>query len=300
MSPNAGTYTEQVQEGSHERRDRMLSLRLRTGTEEPSGSGHRKQACSRPRSTSSQHIRAELGSRAHQPEPRASVSWGRGAGGLCGCLAGRPGPQPNPRAHSLLPGLLHGKPGTKYVAPSFCISYHAQDDVLLTLFTATAYLDWEGTLPPDTSTSNWVSCHSACSDTSPLGDVGPPGWAQPRGMAPLQTPVLSARGHLCFQPTGYKSKSSHGPPQPHESPGGSQNPGRRSAHPLCGGPGGGGVPQSRPTLCDPKGCSPPGSSVPGILQARILEWGAMPSSRGPSQPGDRTLVSYTAGGFFTD
>ena len=31
-------------------------------------------------------------------------------------------------------------------------------------------------------------------------------------------------------------------------------------------------------------CSPPGSSVPGILQARILEWLAMPSSRWSSQP----------------
>ena len=37
-----------------------------------------------------------------------------------------------------------------------------------------------------------------------------------------------------------------------------------------------------PTLCDPMDCSPPGSSVHGILQARILEWVAMPSSRGSS------------------
>ena len=34
------------------------------------------------------------------------------------------------------------------------------------------------------------------------------------------------------------------------------------------------------TLCDPMNCSLPGSSVHGILQARILEWIAMPSSRG--------------------
>ena len=33
-----------------------------------------------------------------------------------------------------------------------------------------------------------------------------------------------------------------------------------------------------PTLCDSMDCSPPGSSVHGILQARILEWMAMPSS----------------------
>ena len=47
-----------------------------------------------------------------------------------------------------------------------------------------------------------------------------------------------------------------------------------------------------PTLCNPMDCSPPGSSVHGILQARILEWVAMPSSRGSSQPRDQTCVSY--------
>ena len=46
------------------------------------------------------------------------------------------------------------------------------------------------------------------------------------------------------------------------------------------------VTQSCPTLCDPKDCSPLGSSVHGILQARVLEWGAMPSFRGSSQPRD--------------
>ena len=53
------------------------------------------------------------------------------------------------------------------------------------------------------------------------------------------------------------------------------------------------------TLCDPTDCSPPGSSVHRILQARILHWVAMPSSRGSSQPRDRTCISYIAGGFFT-
>ena len=46
-------------------------------------------------------------------------------------------------------------------------------------------------------------------------------------------------------------------------------------------------------------CSPLGSSVPGILQARILEGVAIPSSRGSSQPRGRTWVSYIAGRFFT-
>ena len=44
--------------------------------------------------------------------------------------------------------------------------------------------------------------------------------------------------------------------------------------------------QSCPTLCDPMDYSPPGSSVHGILQARILEWVAISSSRGSSQPRD--------------
>ena len=41
---------------------------------------------------------------------------------------------------------------------------------------------------------------------------------------------------------------------------------------------------SVPTLCDPVDCSPPGSSVHGILQARIVEWVAIPFSRGSSRP----------------
>ena len=40
--------------------------------------------------------------------------------------------------------------------------------------------------------------------------------------------------------------------------------------------------QSCPTLYDPMDCNLPGSSVHGILQARLLEWVAMPSSMGSS------------------
>ena len=57
--------------------------------------------------------------------------------------------------------------------------------------------------------------------------------------------------------------------------------------------------QSCPTLCDPVDCSPPGSSVHGTLQARILEWIAIPFSRGSSWPRDQTWVSCIADGFFT-
>ena len=52
------------------------------------------------------------------------------------------------------------------------------------------------------------------------------------------------------------------------------------------------VAQSYPTLGNPMDCGPPGSSAHGILQARILEWVAMPSSRGFSQPMDWAHVSY--------
>ena len=43
------------------------------------------------------------------------------------------------------------------------------------------------------------------------------------------------------------------------------------------------LPKQYPTLCDPVDCSTPGSCVHGILQATILEWVAVPSSRGSSQ-----------------
>ena len=55
-----------------------------------------------------------------------------------------------------------------------------------------------------------------------------------------------------------------------------------------------------PTLCDPMDCSMPGSSVHEILQARILEWAAIPFSWGFSWPTDQTWVSrgpWIVGGF---
>ena len=57
--------------------------------------------------------------------------------------------------------------------------------------------------------------------------------------------------------------------------------------------------QLYPTLCYPMDYSLPGSSVHGILQARILEWAAIPFSKGSSWPRDRTQVYCTASRFFT-
>ena len=54
-------------------------------------------------------------------------------------------------------------------------------------------------------------------------------------------------------------------------------------HPSCA--------QSCLTLCDPMDHSPPGSSVHGSLQARMLDWVAISSSRGSSWPRDRAHVS---------
>ena len=58
------------------------------------------------------------------------------------------------------------------------------------------------------------------------------------------------------------------------------------------------IAQSCPTPCHPIDCNSPGS-VHGILQGRILEWIAIPFSRGSSQLRDRTQVSCIADGFFT-
>ena len=57
------------------------------------------------------------------------------------------------------------------------------------------------------------------------------------------------------------------------------------------------VAQWHPTLCNPTGCSPPGSSVRGTFQAKILEWVAIPFSRGSR--GAWTQVSCIAGRLFT-
>ena len=54
------------------------------------------------------------------------------------------------------------------------------------------------------------------------------------------------------------------------------------------------VAQLGPTLCDPMDYT-----VHGILQARILEWVAVPFSRGSFQPRDLIQVSHIAGGCFT-
>ena len=48
------------------------------------------------------------------------------------------------------------------------------------------------------------------------------------------------------------------------------------------------VAQSCLTFCDHMNCSPPGSSAHGILQARILEWGAILFSRDLPDPGIET------------
>ena len=50
--------------------------------------------------------------------------------------------------------------------------------------------------------------------------------------------------------------------------------------------------RSCPALWDPMGCSPPGSSGHGILQARVLEWVAVPASKGSAPPQDWTHVSF--------
>ena len=61
--------------------------------------------------------------------------------------------------------------------------------------------------------------------------------------------------------------------------------------------------QSCPTLCDPMDCSSPGSSVYGILQARILEWAAIPPPgdlpNPVTEPASLRSPAFFTGGFFT-
>ena len=60
------------------------------------------------------------------------------------------------------------------------------------------------------------------------------------------------------------------------------------------------VTQLCPTLCDPMNCIAHQAPLSmGIVQARILEWIALPSSRGSSQPSDQTQVCPIASRLFT-
>ena len=59
------------------------------------------------------------------------------------------------------------------------------------------------------------------------------------------------------------------------------------------------VAQYCPSHCDPMDCSLSCSSVHGISQVGILEWVAIPFSRGSFQPRDQICVSCIAGRFFT-
>ena len=58
------------------------------------------------------------------------------------------------------------------------------------------------------------------------------------------------------------------------------------------------VTQTCLTLFEATDYGPPGSFVCGILQARILQWVAIPFSKGSSRPRDQNQVSCTAGRFF--
>ena len=59
------------------------------------------------------------------------------------------------------------------------------------------------------------------------------------------------------------------------------------------------VRQACSALCDPVDCSPPGSSLSGILQVTMVEWVAIPFSRGSFQPRDQTWITCIASSFFT-
>ena len=60
------------------------------------------------------------------------------------------------------------------------------------------------------------------------------------------------------------------------------------------------VTQACLTLCDLIDSSLPGSSVPGILQARIVEWGVIPFSRGSSVALNPDIPSHHLNGYYVD
>ena len=100
---------------------------------------------------------------------------------------------------------------------------------------------------------------------------------------------LSARGHYLLCVSWGKHESDNSIQKGSGQPQSRSNVRQRSAHFLkqaCGL-----SLFSRVRLCDPMTCSPQGSSAHGILSARILEWVAMPPSRGCLQPWDWTHVS---------
>ena len=108
-------------------------------------------------------------------------------------------------------------------------------------------------------------------------------WGSPKPPCTTSEPMLSSPGITNTEPMchDYWSLCTLGP----------KSTARESVKVL--------VAQSCPTVYDPVDCSLPGSSVHGILQARILEWGAIPFSKGSSWPMDQTWVSCTTGRFFT-
>ena len=135
------------------------------------------------------------------------------------------------------------------------------------------------------------SCPYCCLTPSKLHNVSVPDeWKQGEMLScvwPFETPRTVTHQSREFSRQDYW----HGEPFP--SPGALPNPGIKPRSPAL-------LADSFPpvtreaqkvlvtksclALCNLMDCGPPGSSVHGILQARILEWGAIPFSRGSSPP----------------
>ena len=134
--------------------------------------------------------------------------------------------------------------------------------------------------------------------THALGSLGwnlPGGlWVSWPGAGSCQPTCVSCLGHFCYVPPGISQGCILDLP-----PTRCTSPGLRMSWHLCNSKvqkkeeclGVKSACMLSRTLFDAMGCSPPGSSVHGILQARILEWVAMPSARGPSRLRGRTRVS---------
>ena len=122
----------------------------------------------------------------------------------------------------------------------------------------------------DTATPECVEGSCVGASRHPPGEVGV---SYPPGHLPGEVQVSC--------PPGHRPGEAQVSYPPGHRPGEAQVSCRGNEDPLLFGH------KSCLTLCDPMACTSPGSSVHGILQAKILEWAAIFSSRGSSPPRDQ-------------
>ena len=195
-------------------------------------------------------------------------------------------------ASALCPGLIFGFPGPAQHLMRFHTSASGVSFLLYTLCYESIQKPWS-----DDSLCCWRNNHSLCSPSS--------AWLLWPQCIPLMTPhpALTCSHPKLFQhPWIFDSFCATSQIRYGELLLGWYKVGENLRHVQCGSiaiispihklvEGGVCVHTQSHSCCNPLDCSPPDSSVRGIFQARTLEWLAMSSSRGSSQPKDQTCIS---------